>query len=110
MQPINFPQANKHLEFSGGQKLDFFRDELTETIIMLWQFTPEELAKIAETGQIYISQKLGDTAFPMLEVPFREITDEERGEIEKKRKQAKVLEGKQNRRPKSNAKLIKLPR
>lgn len=75
---------------------------------MLWQFTPEEIAAISETGQLYISQVLGQTAVPMLEVLFRDITDEERAQIEKLQKQARFLENREKRSRRPNAKVISL--
>ncbi len=86
MQPTKFEQCNRHLDFPNGESLDFFQDDLSGKVIMLWQFDEEERKRIADTGQLYISQVLGQTAVPLLEVPFREITDEERAEIEAKRK------------------------
>lgn len=109
MQPIKFEQANRHLDFPNGESLDFFQDELTGKVIMLWQFDEEERKQIAETGQLYISQVLGQTAVPMLDVPFREITDDEKKQIEAQRKRAAVQQNKEARR-KPNAKLVKLPR
>lgn len=118
MKPTKFEQCNRHLDFPNGESLDFFQDELTNKVIMLWQFDDEERARIAETGQLYISQVLGQTAVPMLDVPFREITDDEKAAIELQRKKAiaeavatskkiKVMEGKIARN-KPNAKRVKL--
>lgn len=109
MQPIKFEQANRHLDFPNGESLDFFQDELTGKVIMLWQFDEEERKQIAETGQLYISQVLGQTAVPMLDVSFREITYDEKKQIEAQRKRAAVQQNKEARR-KPNAKLVKLPR
>lgn len=108
MKPIKFEQCNRHLDFPNGQSLDFFQDEISGKVIMLWQLTDEEKAQVAETGQLYVSQVLGETAVPMLEVPFREITDEERTAIELRRKRAKVQADREKRSRKPNAKLIKL--
>ena len=109
MKPIKFNECNKHLDFPNGECLDLFQDELTGKVIMLWELDEEERARIAETGQLYISQVLGQTAVPMLEVPFRELTDEERAAIETKRKRGNVLQNRQARN-KPNAKLVKLKR
>jgi hypothetical protein len=108
MTPIKFNECNKHLDFPNSQSLDFFQDELTNTVIMLWQLTPEEASKIAETGQLYISQVFGQTAVPMLEVPFREITDDEKAAIELQRKKDKVEADREKRSRKPNAKIVKL--
>jgi len=107
MKPIKFEQSNRHLDFPNGQSLDFFQDELTGKVVMLWEFDEEERARIAESGQLFISQVLGETAVPMLDVPFRDITDEERAAIELHRKKAKVQADQANR-TKSNAKRVKL--
>ena len=108
MKPIKFEQCNRHIDFPNGESLDFFQDELTNKVIMLWQFDDEERARIAETGQLYISQVLGQTAVPMLDVPFREITDEEKAAIELQRKREKVLADKEARKRRPNAKRVSL--
>ena len=107
MKPIKFEQCNKHMDFPNGESLDFFQDQLTGKGIMLWQFDEEERKQIADSGQLFISQVLGQTAVPMLEVPFREITDEERGLIETARKKVGVQMA-QEQRNKPNAKRVKL--
>ena len=108
MQPIKFEQANKHLDFPNGESLDFFQDELTGKVIMLWQFTPEEMEKFIATGQLYISQVLGNTAVPMLEVPFRDYTDEEKQQVDEIKKRIKVLQDREERSRKPNAKRVAL--
>ena len=58
---------------------------------MLWQFDEEERQRIAETGQLFISQVLGQTAVPLLDVAFREITDKEREAMEERAKLQKEV-------------------
>lgn len=108
MKPIKFEQCNKHMDFPNNESLDFFQDELSGKVIMLWQFDEEERQRIAETGQLFISQVLGQTAVPMLDVPFREVTEEERVQIEKQRKQVRMLQERARRSSQPNAKRVKL--
>lgn len=107
MKPIKFEQCNKHLDFQNGESLSFFQDELTGKVIILWQFDEEERARIAETGQLFISQVLGETAVPMMDVPFRELSEQEKELIALARKKVGV-QMKQEQRNKGNAKRVKL--
>ena len=87
MKPTSFPESNQVLgaggnpntedlviavclneELSGGQKIPF--------IVSRWKLSPEELQKVQETGEIWISI-MGTSMppiLPMVNHPFKEDT------------------------------------
>lgn len=108
MKQIPFDQANKALPLPTGDTLHFFQDQISGKIVMKWELSPEEIAKVVETGHIYTTQMPGMTSKPEVEITWRETTKEEAALINEAAKRVEVMERREKRSRKPNAKIVKL--
>jgi len=85
VRPINFKESNLEL----GRPASMTEEECRSLhvhrckdgrLISCWKLTPEEIEKVAKTGEIWLHVWGGITQPPValeVENPFREATDEE---------------------------------
>lgn len=96
MKSIEFPQSNNILPTKAGNMPVFIG--ASGEIISCWELTSDEIQQITLNGCIFIVQYPQSVAFPQIEIQFRELTDEEKAEIEKAEKQARVQANKEKRK------------
>lgn len=96
MKSIDFPNSNNVLPTKSGNMPVFIG--ASGEIISRWSLTWREILQIIRTRAIFVTQYPQSVAFPQTEVTFRELTDEEKAEIEKAEKQARVQANKEKRK------------
>ena len=96
MKSIDFHKSNNILPTKAGSMPVFIG--ASGEIISRWSLTWREILQIIRTRAIFVTQYPQSVAFPQTEVTFRELTDEEKAEIEKAEKQARVQANKEKRK------------
>lgn len=96
MKSIEFPQSNNILPTKAGNMPVFIG--ASGEIISRWSLTWREIWQIIRNRAIFVTQYPQSVAFPQTEITFRELTDEEKAEIEKAEKQARVQANKEKRK------------
>lgn len=96
MKSIDFPNSNNVLPTKAGNMPVFIGHQ--GEIISRWQFTWREIWQIIRNRAIFVTQYPQSIAFPQTEIQFRDLTDEEKAEIEKAEKRARVKENKEKRK------------
>lgn len=96
MKSIDFPNSNNVLPTKSGPMPVFIG--ASGEIISRWSLTWREIWQIIRNRAIFVTQYPQSVAFPQIEIQFRELTDEEKAEIEKAEKQARVQANKEKRK------------
>lgn len=100
MKLISFDQANFEIPTKGGEKVSIFVDGIAQQTLSKWELSDEELTTLQQTKSLYIAEQPNTLATPILDPGFRELTVEEKSNLEKLVKKAKVKEAQAKRNPK----------
>lgn len=98
MKSIDFQNSNQVLPTKAGNMPVFIG--ASGEIISRWALTWREIWQIIRNRAIFVTQYPQSVAFPQVEIQFRELTNEEKADLEKREKQAKVAEAKAKRKMK----------
>lgn len=98
MKSIDFHKSNNVLPTKSGPMPVFIG--ASGEIISRWSLTWREIWQIIRNRAIFVTQYPQSVAFPQVEIQFRELSEEEKAEFEKREKQARVAEAKAKRKMK----------